>query len=793
MLRFLTSDSIPAFRAFVLQNKCSAQAQFMSQSFSKTRDGSDTFQVLVPSKESLDMIKSFDFSSFNDSSINDGAESHSGTDTDDPFDPDDLVGILVRIPSETVQFELSSPVKLEPQRERSPQPFLNEDKPFKNLTPIAQSSQRKDLPQLSPKLRTSSIVVPEFLSPVRGSPQQPFKKAKTVFAFPQQARNLTTSPVKKEKSSALLPNPTIQLATQRPFGQNGPFDMAEVLKSDSKKVVRPIILSAEQEHVLRLAKEGNSIFFTGSAGTGKSVLLKSIIKALKLKYGPGGLAVTASTGLAACNIGGITVHSFAGIGLGKGSVEDLIKTVRKNRKAVNRWNSIQALVIDEVSMIDGRLFDKIDWVSRNIRRKHKLPFGGIQIVICGDFYQLPPVSKAEIRPDGTEHREEALFAFESESWKSSIKSTIILKEVFRQKGDQKFIDMLNDMRNGIVTPETEAEFLRLSRPLKCPAGIVPTELYATRFEVENANNIKLARLPGDARKFEARDGGSLPPLTRVNMLQNFLAPSKLFLKENAQVMCIKNFDDTLVNGSLGQVIKFVDRDTYMCTTIMNENPDMSLDETKSLLLKAKVEFELSQRLNGTVDPTMTERVIEEVKSLQPLLDSVFNFFYEDKKPVVISTLTDEMSQEDAIEMNKQRKLEFIQNLQKSSKGERYPLVRFLNPDGATTRDVLVEPEKWEIIDDVTGEVLVYRVQLPLMLAWALSIHKSQGQTLQKVKVDLTRIFENGQAYVALSRAVARDGLQVVNFRKEKVRTHRIVEDFYETLSTSEELARNSKD
>lgn len=821
----------------------------------------EAIKLLAPSDEALKMLRSVDFSSFNDSlsAQEDNSVYIVETSSDDPFDPDDLVGIMnhqapVEVEKKLLKID-SHPSNATPEAvatslvaekiarmnsisqktrllsQESPKADAEEvlvaaDHLLAIINPMIHSSPvkstpttnvkgdldtqtnafketlvalpaRKNLDESSPK----TLFIPILLSPTT-SPLRVFKKPKVVFSSPEVSRPFHTTAVIKEEAEipkiavkreriASRPNATIQLATQRQFAP-GQEEVYSENSSLNEKVVKPIILSAEQERVLQLALQGKSIFFTGSAGTGKSVLLKAIIKQLKKMHGAGQVAVTASTGLAACNIGGITVHSFAGIGLGKGELNDLLKVVRRNRKAVNRWNSTSVLIIDEISMVEGSLFDKLDWIARKVRKRTDKPFGGIQIIICGDFYQLPPVSKVTYNVDGTERKDDTLFAFESDTWNTALHSKIILKEVFRQKGDQMFINMLNEMRGGFVSDETEREFMYLSRPLQCQAGIVPTELYATRFEVENANNIKLNNLPGRAQVYEARDGGSLPHAVKALMLSNFLAPQKLFLKEKAQVMCIKNYDSTLVNGSLGQVIGFVDRDTYMCEQVMNENPEFTVEQLQKELIKKKVKLELSQRM-PQADENTIEEMSQSISSLSPLLDSVFNFLYDDAKD---SAKNDEVAEVDSSvtscssslesvqKVNTARKLDFLEKLRQSAKGEKYPLVRFLNPDGATTRDVLIEPEVWEINDENTNEVLVSRVQLPLMLAWALSIHKSQGQTLQMVKIDLTRIFENGQAYVALSRAVSRDGLQVLNFRKEKVRAHNAVLEFYNTLSTA---------
>ncbi|OAX41516.1 hypothetical protein K503DRAFT_484995 [Rhizopogon vinicolor AM-OR11-026] len=141
-----------------------------------------------------------------------------------------------------------------------------------------------------------------------------------------------------------------------------------------------VFLSQEQTHILRLVEAGNSVFYTGSAGTGKSVLLREVIRTLQKKYikSPDAIAITASTGIAACNIGGVTIHSFAGIGIGEGSAEDLVNKVRKNKKAASRWLRTKVLIVDEVSMLDGELFDKLARIGSLIRKSSD-PFGGIQV------------------------------------------------------------------------------------------------------------------------------------------------------------------------------------------------------------------------------------------------------------------------------------------------------------------------------------------------------------------------------------------------------------------------------
>lgn len=254
-----------------------------------------------------------------------------------------------------------------------------------------------------------------------------------------------------------------------------------------KAVVTPITLSQEQQKVLDLVvNQSKSVFFTGSAGTGKSVLMRAIIAELRKKYSrePDRVAVTASTGLAACNIGGVTLHSFGGIGLGKEDVPALVKKIKRNQKAKNRWIRTKILIVDEISMVDGDLFDKLEGIARHMRNNGR-PFGGIQLVITGDFFQLPPV------PDFDNKARAVKFAFDAGTWPTAIHHTIGLTEVFRQKdpgefhcldddsnitNSSVFANMLNEMRLGKITNETIAAFKKLSRPIPQENGLASTEL-----------------------------------------------------------------------------------------------------------------------------------------------------------------------------------------------------------------------------------------------------------------------------------------------------------------------------
>ena len=236
-------------------------------------------------------------------------------------------------------------------------------------------------------------------------------------------------------------------------------------------------------------------------------------------------------------------------------------------------------------------------------------------------------------------------------------------------------------------------------------------------EVENANGARMRNLSGKEFDFRAEDGGMIQdPVQRSKLLDNCMAPASLKLKKGAQVMLIKNIDDTLVNGSVGKVIAFMDEKTF---DIYHEDED---------------EFQAVEKMDQDDEEMTMSR-----KKLKALIN----------KDVAGDT------------------------------SQKWPLVRFQIADG-TSRDLLCQRESWKI-ELPNGEIQASRSQIPLILAWALSIHKAQGQTLERVKVDLGKIFEKGQAYVALSRATCQEGLQITRFDPRKVMAHDRVRTFYNSL------------
>ncbi|KAJ5713096.1 uncharacterized protein N7483_010277 [Penicillium malachiteum] len=571
------------------------------------------------------------------------------------------------------------------------------------------ASQEIAPPSSSMQLPWSSSPPSHFQAPPKAR-TLPWLQAKEPASFVTPKRTKSTD-IWNKSASAIKEE---QKELRREYKKTQMDAMQETAASHSKpsQSLPTTVLSDEQNAVLEaVVDRSKSIFFTGSAGTGKSVLMREIIKKLRIKYKrePDRIAVTASTGLAACNIGGVTLHSFAGIGLGKEAVPELVKKIKKNQKARNRWLRTKVLVVDEVSMVDGDLFDKLEEIARRIRNNGR-PFGGIQLVVTGDFFQLPPV------PEGSNR--EAKFSFAAATWNTTIQHTILLTHVFRQR-DPEFAAMLNELRLGKISPATIEAFRKLSRPLNFHDELDATELFPTRYEVENANSARMARLSGEMMTFNAVDSGTIQDQQyREKLLSNCMAPPVIKLKKGAQVMLIKNMEDSLVNGSIGRVVAFMDEakfDWYRTNdSEFQANGDGQMSDDEDSAAQAR------KKLKGMA--------------------------YQEPG---------------------------------AAPARQWPLVCFVQPDG-TERHLLCQPEAWKI-ELPNGEVQAQRSQVPLILAWALSIHKAQGQTLQRVKVDLNRVFEKGQAYVALSRATTKEGLQVTRFDPQKVMVHAKVTEFYKNL------------
>jgi ATP-dependent DNA helicase PIF1 len=424
-------------------------------------------------------------------------------------------------------------------------------------------------------------------------------------------------------------------------------------------------LTEEQQKAFDAIVQGKSIFITGPGGTGKSFLLKYLYHHIPERTGKY-IDITALTGCAALLIGRFakTVHSWAGIGLGRDPAPSLAVSIKRSGKCLRRWLGADILVIDEVSMMTCELLEKLDMIAKIIRRNEK-PMGGIQMVFVGDFYQLPPVSKEKELP------------FESPLWKEIIQETIALTQILRQE-DLAFQKILNEARKGSVSKESlKVLESRMDRSWQT-RDIRPTLLFTRRAEVDMVNEKNLKALPSERRLFRAET--VFAPVDATKGLTNDTPIVKkavekmdrdgpymaeLILAKGAQVMLLTNMDHEqgLVNGSRGVVVGF--------------------------------------------DPSGA------------------------------------------------------------------PVVKFLRGD-----PIAIPASSWDS-EELEG---VSRKQIPLRLAYAITIHKAQGATLDSALIDIgTSTFEYGQAYVALSRVKNLESLYVWDVEPTAFRAHPKVQEYYQSL------------
>ena len=438
-----------------------------------------------------------------------------------------------------------------------------------------------------------------------------------------------------------------------------------------------------QEHAFNTVIEGKSIFLTGPGGTGKSYLINRLLENYQTpKFGQQSrvVAVTALTGCAALLLhsSAKTLHSWAGIGLGKEPVDVLVRSIKKFRGCVKRWKSTDILIIDEVSMMTAELFEKLEEIARTVR-KVDAPFGGIQVVLVGEFFQLPPIVA---RADGP-----VPFVFESPVWAAMNFTVCKLTEIVRQK-DPAFQAILNDARQGIVTPESLAILKSRMKPSK-GSRVKPTMLFTRKADVDSINGRHLGKLEGERHTFTVSTVSSGPRVPVADLQKAVAATdanstycASLVLVKEAQVMLLVNTYATshgLVNGSRGVVTGF--------------------ETSEDGVILPVVEFRNGARIR-----------IDYATWTVPI--------YQDS----------------------------------------------------------------DIISSITGKSakpVVLRKQIPLRLAYAITIHKAQGATLDCALIDVgDTTFEYGQAYVALSRLKDLEGLFIHDIDVRAFRAHPKVVQFY---------------
>jgi ATP-dependent exoDNAse (exonuclease V) alpha subunit len=394
-----------------------------------------------------------------------------------------------------------------------------------------------------------------------------------------------------------------------------------------------------QNQTLAILDAGYSVFLTGPAGSGKTYVLNKFIRESRKKGKS--VAVTASTGLAATHLGGNTIHSWSGIGIS----DELHKRHSLDMSKSRQDQIIKAdiLIIDEVSMLHDFRLDMVDSLTREVRGDSS-PFGGLQVVLSGDFYQLPPINREESKQGG--------FVTSSKAWEELDPVVCYLEEQHRTEDDQ-LLQILTALRNNDLR-RRHVEALMARKSIRTPFDDPVTELYTRNINVDGVNQAKLQAMEGDQRKYEMTSSGRK---SAVESLKNScLAPEVLQLKKGAFVMFIKNSPDKkYVNGTLGTVLDF-------------------------------------------------------------------------------------------------------------AKESGYPIIKL-----KSGKTVEAKPESWETRD---GEKKIATLwQIPLRLAWAITVHKSQGMTLDAAHIDLGSAFVPGMGYVALSRVKSLDSLTLGGLNRMALQMH----------------------
>ena len=396
----------------------------------------------------------------------------------------------------------------------------------------------------------------------------------------------------------------------------------------------------KQETALKLMKAGESVFLTGSAGAGKTYTLNQYINYLKARKVP--VAITASTGIAATHMNGMTIHTWAGIGIKDVLSEEDLKRMKERKYLKEHLENAQVLIIDEISMLHAKQLNLVNQVLKYFKESDEA-FGGIQVIAAGDFFQLPPVGR-------NDEKNRDKFCFMSNAWVEAKFRVCYLTEQHRQDDSA-----LNDILNAIRAQEIRPEHIRaLQQTKQQDIGETFTRLYTHNMDVDNINYQHLNEIKGDGHQFVAVTGGNDKLIETLK--SSVRAPEELTLKLHAKVMFVKNnFDMGYINGSMGEVIGF------------EEDGNIG-----GMLPKVKL-------TDGTV--------------------------------------------------------------------------------------LVVEPETWSV-DNEAGKTIASLEQVPLRLAWAITIHKSQGMTLEAAEINLSHTFEKGQGYVALSRLKSINGLRLLGFNDQ---------------------------
>lgn len=333
-----------------------------------------------------------------------------------------------------------------------------------------------------------------------------------------------------------------------------------------------------QAQALEIMKTGANVFLTGEPGAGKTYILNQYLDWLSACEVHA--AITASTGIAATHVGGITIHSWSGIGARDTLTQYDLDKIATNEKIVRRMKKAKVLVIDEISMLDGRVLDMVDSVCRTVKQNGDA-FGGMQIILVGDFFQLPPIAG---------RGEMSRFAFESRAWESAKFLTCYLTEQHRQE-DELLLGLLNAIRKNDID---ESHFTLLAEQTDIGyEDVEPTKLFTHNSDVDSMNTARLRELntKGATYKMEAKGNKQL----LANLVKSCLSPEVLEVRKEAMVMCTKNnFEMGYVNGTLGRVIDFDPDDGYPIIETSDKREIKMVPQSWSVGEDGKILAEITQ-------------------------------------------------------------------------------------------------------------------------------------------------------------------------------------------------------
>ncbi|KPA74246.1 putative mitochondrial PIF1 helicase-like protein [Leptomonas pyrrhocoris] len=530
-------------------------------------------------------------------------------------------------------------------------------------------------------------------------------------------------------------------------------------------------LSAEQRYAYHLVvHEHRSVFITGGAGTGKSHLLRTIIRGMPYSS----TFVTATTGIAALNLNGTTLHSFVGCGVPdkRASRSKIASMVMSKTWCKRNWRMCRALIIDEVSMLEASFFDLVDFIARYVRNRPDEPFGGVQLILSGDFLQLPPVMKE--RRGGS-----APFCFETQTWLRANPKVCLLSTPFRQR-DVRFFELLNEMRFGDVQPDSIALLHSIDTTNRVH--------FARRAEDAEDGNVTLGckrerETPTDCVAARSGPATSRADDTAHRFSSTFYDPPARPGEQPSRLELVDGMDRPINAPFDGYIIL---RPTRVEVDAQNERYFNQLDTEVFTYVGAHSGA-------GAFPAKSLSEVVRLRKGCRVMV--IKNFDVQTKLVNgSTGTVTGFVSfarmfrfQTAGITADDARDICVGRGRDVERRHTMLPLVAFdaHNPPGQMrVVEIVVEPQDW--VEKEGDKVKSRSVQMPLVLAYAITVHKSQGMSLTQVDIDFAKVFESGQSYVALSRCTSLERVRLHGFNVHLVSANSTALAYYKALALQQQ-------